>query len=213
MNIFESVKDCVTAKDVAQFYGLKVRNNGMACCPFHNDKHPSMKVDTNYYCFGCGSKGDAVAYVAELYELSQYDAALKLIADMRLPVEVGKRYESSPSDKRRIEEKKRQQRTEAKFKGWCLSAINSLCKCRDTIKCFEEKYAGQYRESVFDMPEWVVLYKDKPKISYMLDILYAGTEEDKVELFLKGRGEVAAIVERIGNIRTIFMAGSSGSYR
>lgn len=49
MNIFQKVKERVTARQVAEKYGLKVRQNGMACCPFHNDKHPSMKIDRNYY--------------------------------------------------------------------------------------------------------------------------------------------------------------------
>ena len=38
MNIFQKVKERVTARQVAEKYGLKVRQNGMACCPFHNDK-------------------------------------------------------------------------------------------------------------------------------------------------------------------------------
>lgn len=76
MNIFEKVNAYVTARAVAEHYGLSVHKNGMACCPFHNDKHPSMKIDSRYYCFGCGAKGDAIDYVARLYDLSQYDAAL-----------------------------------------------------------------------------------------------------------------------------------------
>lgn len=64
MNIFQEMKERVTARQVAERYGLKVSRNGMSCCPFHNDKHPSMKIDRNYYCFACGAKGDAVNYVA-----------------------------------------------------------------------------------------------------------------------------------------------------
>jgi len=44
MNIFQEMKERVTARQVAERYGLKVSRNGMACCPFHNDKHPSMKL-------------------------------------------------------------------------------------------------------------------------------------------------------------------------
>ncbi|WP_341458702.1 CHC2 zinc finger domain-containing protein, partial [Faecalibacterium prausnitzii] len=25
----------------------------MMCCPFHGDKHPSMKVDSRFHCFAC----------------------------------------------------------------------------------------------------------------------------------------------------------------
>ena len=53
-SIFEQIKFKVTARQVAESYGIKVSRNGMACCPFHNDKHPSMKIDQNYYCFACG---------------------------------------------------------------------------------------------------------------------------------------------------------------
>ena len=57
MNIFKQTKESITTKQAAEIYGVKVKRNGMACCPFHNDKHPSMKVDKNFYCFACGEKG------------------------------------------------------------------------------------------------------------------------------------------------------------
>ena len=66
MPIFKEIKEHLTARQVAEYYGLKVGRNGMVCCPFHNDKHPSMKIDTGYYCFGCGTHGDAIGYVAQL---------------------------------------------------------------------------------------------------------------------------------------------------
>ena len=67
MNLFNQIKEQVTARQVAESYGLTVGRNGMACCPFHDDKHPSLKVDNGFYCFGCGEKGDAIAYVAKLF--------------------------------------------------------------------------------------------------------------------------------------------------
>ena len=47
MTLFEQVKECVTARQAAEHYGIKVKRNGMACCPFHKDRHPSMKADKN----------------------------------------------------------------------------------------------------------------------------------------------------------------------
>ena len=43
MTLFEQVKECVTARQAAEHYGIKVKRNGMACCPFHKDRHPSMR--------------------------------------------------------------------------------------------------------------------------------------------------------------------------
>lgn len=59
LNIFETVKQSVTTRQVTERYGIKVGRNGMACCPFHKDRTPSMKVDECYYCFGCGALGVA----------------------------------------------------------------------------------------------------------------------------------------------------------
>ena len=54
----------------------------MACCPFHNDRHPSLKLNEDYFfCFGCGAKGDVIDFVARLFDLSSYEAAQKLAAD------------------------------------------------------------------------------------------------------------------------------------
>lgn len=42
LNIFSEVKEYLTARQVAENYGLQVRRNGLACCPFHDDKHPNI---------------------------------------------------------------------------------------------------------------------------------------------------------------------------
>lgn len=82
MNLFETTKVAVPIKQAAEHYGLKVNRNGMACCPFHNDRHPSMKLNEDYFfCFGCGAKGDVIDFVAKLFDLSSYGAAQKLAAD------------------------------------------------------------------------------------------------------------------------------------
>ena len=86
MNIFQSVKKSVTARQAAERYGLKVNTNGMACCPFHQDRHPSMKVDQGFYCFACGAKGDVITFTGKLFGMSPYEAAKKLITDFNLPI-------------------------------------------------------------------------------------------------------------------------------
>lgn len=58
MNLFETVKSAVTVKQAAEYYGCKVNRGDMICCPFHDDRHPSMKLNEDYfYCFGCGTTG------------------------------------------------------------------------------------------------------------------------------------------------------------
>ncbi len=61
MNIFEEAKATISLKQAAAHYGLEPTQNGMVRCPFHEDKHPSMKLNEDYfYCFGCGASGDVV---------------------------------------------------------------------------------------------------------------------------------------------------------
>ena len=78
MNLFETVKNNVTATDVVSMAGYKPNRSKMMCCPFHNDKHPSMKVDQRYFCFACRAKGDAIDFVANYYGLSLKEAAEKI---------------------------------------------------------------------------------------------------------------------------------------
>ncbi|ERI74921.1 DNA primase (bacterial type) [[Clostridium] symbiosum] len=85
MSIYETVKAAISVKDAAEHYGLKVNRKGMICCPFHNDRHPSLKLNEDYfYCFGCGATGDVIDFTARLFRLSSYEAAQKLIADFGL---------------------------------------------------------------------------------------------------------------------------------
>ena len=88
MNIFEEVKAAVSVREAVAFYGIKVGRNNMCCCPFHRDRHPSMKVDAKsfgrFYCFGCGETGDVIDFVEKLSGLAPIDAAKKLAEDFHI---------------------------------------------------------------------------------------------------------------------------------
>ena len=81
MTLFETVKQAVTTKQAAECYGLEVDAHGMALCPFHEDHHPSLKLDRRYYCFGCHATGDAIDFTARLFGVSQKSAVMKLAQD------------------------------------------------------------------------------------------------------------------------------------
>ena len=81
MNVFEAVKENVTTRQAAELYGIRVRRNGMVCCPFHADRTPSMKVDRRFHCFGCGADGDVIDFVSRLFGLPCRKAAVRLADD------------------------------------------------------------------------------------------------------------------------------------
>lgn len=44
MNVYEAVKNTVTTRQAAEYYGIKVTGRGMARCPFHHDRYLGDKL-------------------------------------------------------------------------------------------------------------------------------------------------------------------------
>ena len=82
MSIFDTIKAAVSVPQAAACYGIKSQRGNMTCCIFHNDHHPSMKLnDTYYYCFACHAHGDVIDLVAQLHRESRHAAAQRLAHD------------------------------------------------------------------------------------------------------------------------------------
>lgn len=63
----DEIKAQISMKEVMSRYGVKINRSGMCCCPFHGEKHPSMKVySDSYHCFACGADGDVFTFVMEM---------------------------------------------------------------------------------------------------------------------------------------------------
>ena len=80
---------CDIVEIISQYVPLQKKGGRyFGCCPFHNEKTPSMCVNNGWYhCFGCGASGDVVKFVMEIESVSFYDA-VKILADkvgMQLP--------------------------------------------------------------------------------------------------------------------------------
>ena len=82
MTIYETIKAAVSVPQAAAYYGMKIQRNNMTRCCFHDDHHPSMKLnDTYYYCFACLEHGDVIDLVAQLHRESHYAAVQRLARD------------------------------------------------------------------------------------------------------------------------------------
>lgn len=81
----ETIKERLGIVEVVSSY-IKIDKAGAhykGRCPFHNEKTPSFFVSparNNYYCFGCGAKGDVFTFVQE-FEKVDFVGALKILAD------------------------------------------------------------------------------------------------------------------------------------
>ena len=186
MNIFQEMKERVTARQVAERYGLKVSRNGMTRCPFHNNKHPSMKIDQNYYCFACGAKGDAVNYVAVLFGLSQFEAAKKINDDFSLGISIEntgirRKQNSGVREKEKIPTKEeRIQFVQKKIGGWVKDAVNVLLRYLRWMEFWKEFYKPESMEAEWN-PLFVEALQNESKISYLVDMMMFGTDEEVLD--------------------------------
>ena len=60
---------------------IKKGKDYWCCCPFHQEKTPSCKINDDlcsFYCFGCGAKGDIFTIYTDLYNYSFQDAVKEL---------------------------------------------------------------------------------------------------------------------------------------
>ena len=214
LSIFSEVKEYLTARQVAEYYGLQVKRNGLACCPFHDDKHPSMKIDTNYHCFACGVGGDAVDYASRMFGLSQYDAALKLIEDFQLPISVRGKTAFNEQEKARIRkekaEKERIIHIKERFRKWCNQSIDILRDCLLEVEKVENFLRNKPPDIVFS-DDYAQILHAVPIMNYWMDILCMGETAEKQELFMKNRREVEKLVQRVRSSGKRIMGESRGS--
>ena len=186
-SVFEVVKQSVTVREAAELYGIAVGRGGMACCPFHDDRHPSMKVDTRFHCFGCGADGDVINFTARLYGLSPKEAAEKLAQDFGLA------YDSKAPPRRRYI---RQRSEGQKFRENRDHAFRVLADYYHLLRKWETDYSPKTPEEN-PHPRFMEAIQRKDYIGYLLDFfLEDGSEEQKLWL-AEHQSEIANLERRV----------------
>lgn len=201
MNVFEAVKQTVTTRQAASYYGIRVGRNGMACCPFHNDRTPSMKVDSRYYCFGCGASGDVIDFAASLHGLGKRDAAVRLAEDFGISYDDKKftgRKPHRPQPSR--------QSAGQRFRKAEQHCFKVLCGYLHLLEQWKIEYAPQIQDAVWH-PLFVEALQKTSYVEYLLDILLFGEMEEKAALIAGQGKEVVRLEQRISELA----AGSAGS--
>ena len=90
----QTIKDRLTMREVLERYGYTADRKGFICCPFHNEKTPSMRIyDKDYHCFGCQEHGDIITFIQKLFGLSFQDTLRKIDADFGLNLYDNKSFE------------------------------------------------------------------------------------------------------------------------
>ena len=186
-NVFEAVKQSVSTREAAAFYGIEVKRNGMACCPFHEDKNPSMKVDQRFHCFGCGADGDVMDFTAKLFDLSPKEAAEKLAQDFGLI------YDSQAPPRRRYV----RQKTEAqKFREDRQRCYRVLSDYHHLLKKWESDHSPRTPEEE-PHPRFVEAIQKKTYVEYLLDLFLYESEEEQKAWIAEHTAEITHLERRL----------------
>ena len=186
-NVFEAVKQSVSTREAAAFYGIEVKRNGMACCPFHDDKNPSMKVDQRFHCFGCGADGDVIDFTAKLFNLSPKEAAEKLAQDFGLI------YDSQAPPRRRYV----RQKTEAqKFREDRQRCYRVLSDYYYLLKKWEADRSPRTPEEE-PHPRFVEAIQKKAYVEYLLDLFLYESEEEQKAWITEHTAEITHLERRL----------------
>ncbi len=168
MNLFEIVKQGVSCREAAEHYGVDVKYNAMARCPFHPDKNPSLYVaNDHFYCFGCGEHGDVIDFTAKHFGISGKNAAKKLARDFGLtpnPLSSGALFLSGLQGMSQWELERR-----------CTTALKKRVDILTEWKrCYAPKVPGEGYDPRFLESCW-----ELPKLEQMLDTMLTGSNVDR----------------------------------
>lgn len=187
-SVFEAVKQSITVREAAQMYGIEVNRSGMACCPFHDDKNPSMKLNEEYfYCFGCGATGDVIDFTARLYNLSPKEAAEKLAQDFGLA------YDSQAPPRRRYV---RQKSEAQKFKEDRDHAFRVLADYFHLLRKWETDYTPKTPEEN-PHPRFMEAIQKKDYVGYLLDFFLENSPEEQKLWIAEHQSEIAKLERRV----------------
>ena len=174
MNLFEIVKYGVSCREAAERYGVEVNHYGMALCPFHNDRHPSLYVaDDHYHCFACGEHGDVIDFVSKLFHLSLYDAAQKLAADFHLTPD--KPPSAAALHAKCVQTEAQQLRENERL---CFSVLSDYAR---VLRNWKVRYAPQSPAEAPD-ERFVEACHKLDEVEYYLDILTSGNSYERSEV-------------------------------
>ena len=187
-SVFEAVKQSVAVREAAQMYGIEVNRSGMACCPFHDDKNPSMKLNEEYfYCFGCGATGDVIDFTARLYNLSPKEAAEKLAQDFGLA------YDSQAPPRRRYVRRKSEAQ---KFKEDRDHAFRVLADYFHLLRKWETDYTPKTPEEN-PHPRFMEAIQKKDYVGYLLDFFLEDSPEEQKLWIAEHQSEIANLERRV----------------
>ncbi len=180
--IIESIQDSTTVLDVVS-ERITLKKKGrlyVACCPFHNEKSPSFKVDNErgfYHCYGCGAHGDAIKFVQE-YDRVDFPTAIRMLAE-KCKIEIEDRKETP-------------EETESRIRKEMLQTMMAK-----VAAVYEGVFKEDNEAQVYAYNRWGEQYCDD------LHIGYAPTSGDYLVRWAQREGESLDVLNELGLVKIV----------
>lgn len=189
MTIYETIKAAVSVPQAAAYYGMKIQRNNMTRCCFHDDRHPSMKLnDTYFYCFACLEHGDVIDLVARLHRESHYAAVQRITRDFG----IGPNSPAPAAAKPRIPKRDPDE-------ALCMSVLTDY---EQLLKRWKHDYAPATADSPID-DRFVEACQMLPSITAMTNILFLPDADLRARLVRKVMQDntIPRLKERMDRLR------------
>ena len=143
----EQIKQLVTIRQALEAAGVEVDRKGYACCPFHAEKSPSLKIydkTNSFHCFGCGASGDVINFFAALNHTNFKTtiAEIQRIFGINEELDYSKQYELKRKSMQRQQEAQAKQKAKEKTFDDYLKAEKEL----DRLKKNKVQYSPKTQE-------------------------------------------------------------------
>jgi len=187
MSVFKEVKKINIKSIIERYYRPPEKRGGRytVLCPFHDEKTPSLFINTekNYFkCFGCGEGGDGVSFVSKMLGLRPIEAAITIAADFGIAVNIRRGGPLPRKERKEIRARQRKRKINKALEKWASESYVKLAHFR---RCLF--YALATPQDYFEHPEHIFALQ---YVDYILDVLQFGSEKNKRELLvahLQGR--------------------------
>ena len=171
----ETIKEALSMRQVAEFYGFEPDRGGFIHCPFHSGDHQgSLKIypekGGGFYCFGCKAHGSVIDFVMKYFELSFHDACKRLSDDFGLGLFADRQsYRERRAFRGKLLEAQRKQAEQERKKQEAETAYwqaFDLWRVADVIisRCNPSETGGVI------LPGYATAIRSIPQLKYELDL-------------------------------------------
>lgn len=151
LTAFDVIREAgISARDVAQRYGLRFDRAGRACCPWHDDTHPSLKFfeeSGRCYCFSCHATGDSVEIAAQILGSGAKEAAESICHDFNLAFDG---FKPSKASIAKAEQRKRERQAVEDTRNALNQRYGHLCAVINQADALLSRYTPETSEQDYD---------------------------------------------------------------